>query len=39
MAPLVYGWFRASHQGPTLRATDLHDARVTFLNPFNNNTR
>ena len=31
MINLVAGW-----QGTTLRASDLHNARATILNPFNN---
>ena len=33
---LAYGSCRVSDQGTTLRASDLHNARATILNPFNN---
>ena len=33
---LAYGSCRVSGQGTTLRASDLHNARATILNPFNN---
>ena len=33
---LAYGSCRVSDQGTTLRASDLHNARSTILNPFNN---
>ena len=32
---LAYGSCRVSDQGTTLRASDLHNARATILNPFN----
>ena len=32
---LAYGSSRVSDQGTTLRASDLHNARATILNPFN----
>ena len=32
---LAYGSCRVSYQGTTLRASDLHNARATILNPFN----
>ena len=32
---LAYGSCRVSDQGTTLRASDLHNARSTILNPFN----
>ena len=32
----AYGSCRVSEQGTTLRASDLHNARATILNPFNN---
>ena len=32
---LAYGSCRVSGQGTTLRASDLHNARATILNPFN----
>ena len=32
---LAYGSCRDSDQGTTLRASDLHNARATILNPFN----
>ena len=35
---LAYGSCRVSDQGTTLRASDLHNARATILNPFNNVT-
>ena len=31
---LAYGSCRVSDQGTTLRASDLHNARATILNPF-----
>ena len=31
---LAYGSCRVSNQGTTLRASDLHNARATILNPF-----
>ena len=34
----AYGSCRVSDQGTTLRASDLHNARATILNPFNNLT-
>ena len=30
----AYGSCRVSDQGTTLRASDLHNARATILNPF-----
>ena len=33
---LAYGSCRVSDQGTSLRASDLHNARATILNPFNN---
>ena len=33
---LAYGSCRVSDQGTTLRASDLHNARATILNPFYN---
>ena len=33
---LAYGSCRVSVQGTILRASDLHNARSTILNPFNN---
>ena len=33
---LAYGSCRVSDQGTTLRASDLHNARATILNPFSN---
>ena len=35
---LAYGSCRVSDQGTTLRASDIHNARVTILNPFNIHT-
>ena len=37
----VVPWLRAgfSDQGTTLRASDLHNARATIFNPFNNAQR
>ena len=35
---LAYGSCRVSDQGTTLRASDLHNARATILNPFRNAT-
>ena len=35
---LAYGSCRVSDQGTTLRASDLHNARATILNPFNSDT-
>ena len=32
----AYGSCRVSDQGTTMRASDLHHARATILNPFNN---
>ena len=32
---LAYSLCRVSDQGTTLRASDLHNARATILNPFN----
>ena len=32
---LAYGSCRVSGQDTTLRASDLHNARATILNPFN----
>ena len=32
---LAYGSCKVSDQGTTLRASDLHNARATILNPFN----
>ena len=32
---LAYGSCRVSDQGTTLRASDLHNAQATILNPFN----
>ena len=36
---VTYGSCRVSDQGTTLRASDLHNARATILNPFNNINR
>ena len=33
---LAYGSCRVSDQGTTLRASDIHNAQATILNPFNN---
>ena len=35
---LAYGSCRVSDQGTTLRASDLHNARATILNPFTRGT-
>ena len=35
----AYGSCRVSDQGTTLRASDLHNARATILNPFNTGHR
>ena len=33
---LAYGSCRVCDQGTTLRASDIHNARATILDPFNN---
>ena len=33
---LAYGSFMVTDQGTILRASDLHNARSTILNPFSN---
>ena len=37
LRPCTYGSCRVSDQGTTLRASDLHNARATILNPFSKN--